>query len=151
MDIKTVGIVGSGTMGNGIAQAFAQSGYEVILYDVAEDALQKARNTIDKSLAKFVEKGKVQAADRTAALERITTTTGIDQLSRADYVVEAIFEHAETKRSLFQQLDTIVAPHVILASNTSSIPITLLGAATKKRASKLPTIRASSPTVCCCR
>jgi 3-hydroxybutyryl-CoA dehydrogenase len=132
MDIKTVGIVGSGTMGNGIAQAFAQSGYEVILYDVAEDALQKARNTIDKSLAKFVEKGKVQAADRTAALERITTTTGIDQLSRADYVVEAIFEHAETKRSLFQQLDTIVAPHVILASNTSSIPITLLGAATKR-------------------
>ena len=130
--IKTVGVIGAGTMGNGIAQVFAQSGFTVTLVDVAEPLLDRARTTIEKSLGKFVEKGKLTASDRDASLERLRTATSIDQLSDADYVVEAIVENAETKRGLFTSLDAITKPDVILASNTSSISITLLGAATKR-------------------
>jgi 3-hydroxybutyryl-CoA dehydrogenase len=94
--------------------------------------LDRARATIEKSLGKFVEKGKLTASDRDASLGRLQTATSIDQLSDADYVVEAIVENAETKRGLFTSLDAITKPEVILASNTSSISITLLGAATKR-------------------
>ena len=130
--IKTVGVIGAGTMGNGIAQVFAQSGLTVTLVDVAQPMLDRARATIEKSLGKFVEKGKLTASDRDASLGRLQTATSIDQLSDADYVVEAIVENAETKRGLFTSLDAITKPEVILASNTSSISITLLGAATKR-------------------
>ena len=130
--IKTVGVIGAGTMGNGIAQVFSQSGFSVTLVDVAPPMLDRAKTTIEKSLAKFVEKGKLTAADRDAALGRLATATSIDQLASADYVVEAIVENADTKRSLFSSLDTITRPEVILASNTSSISITLLGAATRR-------------------
>ncbi|HET6957564.1 MAG TPA: 3-hydroxybutyryl-CoA dehydrogenase [Vicinamibacterales bacterium] len=130
--IKTVGVIGAGTMGNGIAQVFAQSGFTVTLVDVAQPMLDRARATIEKSLGKFVEKGKLTASDRDASLGRLQTATSIDQLSDADYVVEAIVENAETKRGLFTSLDAITKPEVILASNTSSISITLLGAATKR-------------------
>jgi 3-hydroxybutyryl-CoA dehydrogenase len=130
--IKTVGVIGAGTMGNGIAQVFAQSGFSVTLVDVAEPMLDRARTTIEKSLGKFVEKGKLTAADRDASLGRLRTATSVDQLGEADYVVEAIVENAETKRGLFTSLDAITKPDVILASNTSSISITLLGAATKR-------------------
>jgi 3-hydroxybutyryl-CoA dehydrogenase len=132
MTIKTVGVIGAGTMGNGIAQVFAQSGFTVTLVDVAQPMLDRARATIEKSLGKFVEKGKLTASDRDASLGRLQTATSIDQLSDADYVVEAIVENAETKRGLFTSLDAITKPEVILASNTSSISITLLGAATKR-------------------
>ncbi len=132
MAIKTVGVIGAGTMGNGIAQVFAQSGFTVTLVDVAQPMLDRARATIEKSLGKFVEKGKLTASDRDASLGRLQTATSIDQLSDADYVVEAIVENAETKRGLFTSLDAIAKPEVILASNTSSISITLLGAATKR-------------------
>ena len=130
--IKTVGVIGAGTMGNGIAQVFAQSGFSVTLVDVAPPMLDRAKTTIEKSLGKFVEKGKLTAADRDAALGRLSTATSVDQLADADYVVEAIVENADTKRSLFSSLDTITRPEVILASNTSSISITLLGAATRR-------------------
>jgi 3-hydroxybutyryl-CoA dehydrogenase len=130
--IKTIGVIGAGTMGNGIAQVFALSGFSVTLVDVAEPMLDRARTTIEKSLGKFVEKGKLAAADRDASMARLKTATSIDRLGDADYVVEAIVENAETKRGLFTSLDAITRPEVILASNTSSISITLLGAATER-------------------
>jgi 3-hydroxybutyryl-CoA dehydrogenase len=130
--IESVGVIGSGTMGSGIAQVFAQAGCTVHLLDAAAPALDRARGTIEKSLGKFVEKGKLTAADRDAAMGRIQTSTSIDALATVDYVVEAIVEQIEAKRALFQQLDTLVREDVILASNTSSISITLLGAATRR-------------------
>src|SRR3989441_1944055 len=130
--IKVVGVIGAGTMGNGIAQVFAQAGFTVRLVDVAQPMLDRARTTIDKSLAKFVEKGKLAAADKDAALGRLSTTTSLDLLSDADYIVEAIVENADAKRALFTSLDAIVTRDAILASNTSSISITVLGAATKR-------------------
>ena len=129
-EIKRVGIVGAGTMGNGIAQAFAQAGFEVSLVDAADGALARARATIDKSLAKLVEKGKLAPDNRPAALARLSTSTSIDALAGADFVVEAIYEDVEAKRTLFATLDRITRPGVILSSNTSSISITTLGAAT---------------------
>jgi 3-hydroxybutyryl-CoA dehydrogenase len=130
--IKTVGVIGAGTMGHGIAQVFAQSGFSVRLVDVAQPMLDRARASIEKSLSKLVEKGRLTASDRDAALGRLATTTAIDQLSDVDYIVEAIVEQVEAKRALFTSLDAITRPDVILASNTSSISITLVGAATKR-------------------
>ena len=132
MAIKTIGVIGAGTMGNGIAQVFAQSGFDVRLVDVAQPMLDRARASIEKSLGKLVEKGKLTPADRDAAMGRLATFTTADRLSDVDYVVEAIVENAEAKRALFTSLDAIVRSDVILASNTSSISITVLGAATKR-------------------
>jgi len=132
MTIKTVGVVGAGTMGNGIAQVFAQAGINVRLVDVSQPMLDRARTTIQKSLAKFVEKGKLSSADRDLALGRVSTAVDVDVLSDADYVVEAIVENVEAKRTLFTSLDALTRPDVILASNTSSMSITVLGAATKR-------------------
>jgi len=132
MDINTVGVIGAGTMGSGIAQVFAQGGCHVVLVDVAEPVLERARRAIEKSLGRFVEKGTLSAADRDAALGRLSTSSSLDRLARADYVVEAVVEDADTKRTLFTSLDAIVQPGVVLASNTSSISITALGAATTR-------------------
>jgi 3-hydroxybutyryl-CoA dehydrogenase len=132
MEIKHVGVIGAGTMGNGIAQVFAQAGFNVRLVDVAQPMLDRACKSIEKSLAKLIEKGKLEAADRDAAMARISTATTLDRLNDADYVVEAIVENVEAKRELFTALDMIVRPQAILASNTSSISITTLGAATKR-------------------
>jgi 3-hydroxybutyryl-CoA dehydrogenase len=130
--IKTVGVIGAGTMGNGIAQVFAQSGFTVRLVDVAQPMLDRARGSIEKSLARFVDKGKLSREDRDATLARLTTSPSVESLVDADYIVEAIVENAEAKRELFAGLDALVHPEVILASNTSSISITLLGAATRR-------------------
>jgi len=130
--IKTIGVIGAGTMGNGIAQTFAQSGFSVILLDVAQPMLDRARGTIEAGLGKFVEKGRLSAADRDATLARLATTTTLDRLVEADYIVEAIVENADAKRALFTSLDAIATRDAILASNTSSISITSLGAATKR-------------------
>ena len=132
MEIRTVGVIGAGTMGNGIAQVFAQAGFTVRLVDVARPMLERARGTIEKSLGKFVEKGKLTAEDRDAALGRLNTTTALDKLSDADYIVEAIVEKVDAKGALFTSLDAIAPREAILASNTSSISITVLGAATKR-------------------
>jgi len=119
-------------MGNGIAQVFAQSGFTVRLVDVAQPLLDRARSSIDVSLAKFVQKGKLAASDRDAALGRLSTGTTLDALSDADYVVEAIVEKVDAKRADFTSLDALIKPSAILASNTSSISITMLGACTKR-------------------
>ena len=132
MNIKSVGVIGAGTMGNGIAQVFAQAGFSVQLVDIAAPMLDKARRTIESSLAKFVEKGKLSATDRDATLGRLKTTSTLDELAAVDYVVEAIVEDLAAKRSLFASLDALVKPEAILASNTSSISITALGAATRR-------------------
>ncbi|HEX2341592.1 MAG TPA: 3-hydroxyacyl-CoA dehydrogenase NAD-binding domain-containing protein [Vicinamibacterales bacterium] len=130
--IKVVGVVGAGTMGNGIAQVFAQAGFDVRLHDTFQPALDRARKTVETSLGKFVEKGKLSAGDRDAALGRLRATSTIDDLADADYVVEAIVEELEAKRALFRTLDALTPPHAILTSNTSSISITVLGAATAR-------------------
>ena len=130
--LQTIGVIGAGTMGNGIGPVFAQSGFTVRLIDVAQPMLDRARGSIEKSLARFVEKGKLSAEDRDATLARLTTGASVEHLADADYIVEAIVEQAEAKRELFAGLDAIVRPDVILASNTSSISITLLGAATRR-------------------
>lgn len=132
MTINTIGVVGAGTMGHGIAQVFAQAGYQVHLVDVAQPMLDRARAAIEKSLAKFVEKEKISATDRDATLGRLAATTTIDALADADFVVEAIIENAQAKRELFTRLDALTKPDAILTSNTSSISITLIGAATKR-------------------
>ena len=125
-------MVGAGTMGNGIAQVFAQAGYEVTLADAVPTALDRAKGTIEKSLARFVDKGKMTATDRDAALGRLQTSSALDMLGSVDYVVEAIAENVDVKREVFTRLDAITHPDVILTSNTSSISITTLGAATKR-------------------
>jgi 3-hydroxybutyryl-CoA dehydrogenase len=130
--IKTIGVVGAGTMGSGIAQVFAQADYAVQLVDVARPMLDTARRNIEKSLGKFLEKGKLTAAARDAALGRLSTATSLDSLADADYIVEAIVEDVEAKQSLFAGLDALVKQSTVLASNTSSISITSLGAATKR-------------------
>ena len=132
MNVKRVGVVGAGTMGNGIAQVFAQAGLEVQLVDVDQAMLDRARKTIEQSTAKFVEKGTLGAADRDAALARIATSPSVDALATSDYVVEAIVEQPAAKQALFKTLDALLPAHAILASNTSSISITLLAAATKR-------------------
>ena len=130
--ITRIGVIGAGTMGNGIAQVFAQSGFEVRLCDAVPAALDRARGSIEKSLGKFVEKGKLAAADRDAALGRLSTGSDLEALGDVDYVVEAIAEVLDAKLDIFRRLDTITRPGVILSSNTSSISITVLGAATKR-------------------
>jgi 3-hydroxybutyryl-CoA dehydrogenase len=132
MQINRVGVVGAGTMGNGIAQVFTQAGFAVRLIDAASSALDRARGTIEKSLGKFVEKGRLSATDRDAAMGRLATSTNVDALADVDFVVEAIFEDVEAKRGLFARLDQVTRPGVVLSSNTSSISITLLGAATTR-------------------
>jgi len=129
---RHIAVIGSGTMGSGIAQVFAQSGFAVTLQDVSQAALDRARDGIDKSLAKFVEKGKVPAAERDATLGRLTVSVNLDALAAADFVVEAIIEDVEAKSALFRTLDTLARPEVILSSNTSSISLTRLGAATSR-------------------
>jgi 3-hydroxybutyryl-CoA dehydrogenase len=132
LTIRRIGVVGAGTMGNGIAQVFAQAGFEVRLVDAAPGALDRARATIEKSLAKLVEKGRLSASDRNASMDRLSTGMNLDALTDVDYVVEAIFEMEQAKRELFARLDQLTRPEVILSSNTSSISITTLGAATNR-------------------
>ncbi len=131
-DIRTVGVVGAGTMGSGIAQVFAQAGYGVHLLDTVPAALDRARTTIEKSLGKLVEKGKLAPGDRERTLARITFGGTTADLAAVDFIVEAIVENVQAKRGLFSELDRVARAHVVLASNTSSISITALGAATRR-------------------
>lgn len=132
MQISTVGVVGAGTMGNGIAQVFAATGFPVRLRDMGEAPLNRGMGNIRKSLAKFVEKGKLSQEASDAAIARITTTTELRDLADCDLVVEAIFENFDAKKAVFEELDLLLGPEAILASNTSSIDITRLAAVTRR-------------------
>jgi 3-hydroxybutyryl-CoA dehydrogenase len=125
-------VLGAGTMGNGIAQTFAQHGHDVTLRDLDEAILDRALATIDKSLSKLVEKEKITRADRESALARLTRTTRFDAVASAEIVVEAILEDLALKVKTFEELDRTCPPGTLLASNTSSISITRLGAATRR-------------------
>jgi 3-hydroxybutyryl-CoA dehydrogenase len=132
MAIQTVGVVGAGQMGSGIAQVAAQAGYDVVLVDIKPEFVQKGLAGIDKSLGKLAEKGILTKDAATAARGRIRSSVANADLSTCDLVVEAVVENADVKRKLFAELDGLVGPDCILASNTSSIPITHLAAATKR-------------------
>jgi 3-hydroxybutyryl-CoA dehydrogenase len=127
-----VAVLGAGTMGNGIAQVFAQFGHTVVLRDLEGPILDRALANIDKSLAKLAEKGKIPAGEREATLARITAATDLAAVAGADLVVEAVVENLSIKAEIFRELDRLTAPHAILASNTSSISITKLGAFTRR-------------------
>lgn len=129
--MQTIFIVGAGTMGSGIAQVAAQSGFSVQLFDIAAQQLERARATISGNLDRLVKKEKLTAADRDAALARIETVTQLDGVAAADLVIEAASENEALKLELFAKLDALAKPEAILASNTSSISITKIAAATK--------------------
>ena len=132
MSIRVVGVVGAGTMGNGIAHVFARSGYKVVLCDVEQRFLDRGLATITKNLEREVAKGKIAAADQAAAIERIQTVVERAKLADCDIVIEAATEKLEIKAEIFRELDRILRPEAVLASNTSSISITKLGALTKR-------------------
>src|SRR5262249_13100353 len=132
MEIKTVGVLGAGTMGNGIAHVFAKAGYPVILCDVVQSQLDRALQTIGKNLEREVAKNKLTADQSQAALKRVQPVTERGALAKCDFVVEAATEKLEIKSQLFRELDSLCRPEVILASNTSSISITKLAALTKR-------------------
>ncbi|HMN21328.1 MAG TPA: 3-hydroxybutyryl-CoA dehydrogenase [Ottowia sp.] len=132
MSIQTVGIVGAGTMGNGIAQACAVSGIDVVMVDIAQAAVDKGLATIHKSLERLASKDKISAADQAAALARIKGSTNYDDLKGAQLVIEAATENQELKNKILGQLDGLLAPEVIIATNTSSISITQLAAVTSR-------------------
>lgn len=132
MDIKNVGVIGAGTMGNGIAHVFAKSGYNVTLVDVDQKFLDRGLATIGKNLEREVSKAKITGEQRDAALKCITATTDRKQLASCDLIVEAASERFEIKTELFRDLDAMCRPDIILASNTSSISITKLAAVTKR-------------------
>jgi 3-hydroxybutyryl-CoA dehydrogenase len=132
-EIKKVGVCGMGLMGAGIAQVAATSGYEVVALEAVQAALDKGLAGIKKSLDKFVEKGSLQAADRDAALGRLKTTTNVEDLKGCDLVIEAIVENIAAKKELFAKLDSLLAPHAIICSNTSSLCVIEMAAATKRQ------------------
>ncbi|HTZ82242.1 MAG TPA: 3-hydroxybutyryl-CoA dehydrogenase [Candidatus Acidoferrales bacterium] len=132
MNIQRVGVIGAGTMGNGIAHVFARSGYNVVLCDVEERFLERAMGTIAKNLEREVQKNKITIADKDAALGRIETITDRGRLAGCDFVIEAATEKFDIKTEIFRDLDRLMRPEVILASNTSSISITKLAAVTKR-------------------
>ncbi len=132
MEIKTIGVLGVGSMGTGITQASAQAGYNVISVDIDNKIIEGALKTMDKFMTKSVEKGKLAAEDKAAALSRIKGSTNIGDLKDADFVVEAVFEIMDLKKQVFKQLDEITRKDVIISSNTSSMSITELAKATTK-------------------
>jgi 3-hydroxybutyryl-CoA dehydrogenase len=132
MALARIAVLGAGTMGNGIAQVFAQHGHSVVLRDLDRAILERARAQIDKSLARLAEKGKIPPGEKDAALARITLATDAGALAECDLVVEAVVESLGVKTAVLQEADRITRPAAILASNTSSISITKLGAATRR-------------------
>jgi 3-hydroxybutyryl-CoA dehydrogenase len=129
---EIIGVVGSGTMGNGIAQVAARAGYDVVMRDVTDEFLQRGLAAIDKSLQREVDKERLTAAEKRAIAGRLTTTTELEGLRDALFVIEAVTEDLRVKTEVFKTLDEITKPDAILASNTSSISITKLGAATRR-------------------
>ncbi len=132
MDIKTVGVVGAGTMGNGIAQVAAQIGCDVIMRDIKDDFVERGLKNIDRFLSRSVEKGKMEAAQKNAILGRIKGTTDMQVLKDADFIIEVVIEDMDLKKAVFSELDEICPPNAILASNTSSMSLTEIATATKR-------------------
>lgn len=132
MAIERIAVVGAGQMGAGIAQVAAQAGLSVVLADASAELARRAVDKLGATLGKLVEKGKISSADRGALLARITPAATVDDCAGADLAVEAIVENEGVKKELFARLDALLPPHAILASNTSSISITALAAATKR-------------------
>ena len=132
MEVRTLGVVGAGQMGAGIAHVAAASGIRVVLTDLEGPYLEKARASIERNLEREVSKGKRTPEEKTAALERITATPVFSRLSEADLVIEAVVENEETKKDVFGKLDTVCSERAVLASNTSSISITRLAGATRR-------------------
>ena len=131
-EIKTIGVVGAGTMGNGIAQLSAQMGAKVIMRDINDEFVQRGLKSINKFLSKGVERGKVTEEQKAAVLGNIQGTTEMKDLAGADFIIEAVIEDLNLKKSVFSELDEICGPDTILATNTSSMSITLIAAATKR-------------------
>jgi 3-hydroxybutyryl-CoA dehydrogenase len=132
MIMKTLGVIGAGTMGSGIAQVMAVSGFDVVLNDIDESAVQRGLGTIDRGLERLVAKEKMSQGARTETLSRIRSATRLDDLAFCDLVVEAATENVQLKLKIFQELDRIAKPDAILASNTSSISLTRIAGATKR-------------------
>ena len=131
--MKNITVIGAGTMGNGIAHVFAMTGYEVTLVDISPDALERALKTIEKNLGRMLKKEKISEQDMAATLQRIQTTTSMQEAAaKADFIVEAATERMDLKLKIFEELDRHAPEGVILASNTSSISITKIGAATQR-------------------
>jgi len=127
MEVRIIGVIGAGQMGSGIAQVAAQAGYEVLLLDASEEALKRGLEAIRRSLGKFLEKGRITEEAYEATLGRIRTTLDLEAFREADLIVEAIVEDEGAKRALWERVGALAKPEAILASNTSSIPITALG------------------------
>jgi 3-hydroxybutyryl-CoA dehydrogenase len=132
MDIKKLGVVGAGAMGNGIAQIAAQIGCEVVMRDIKDEFVERGMKSIDRFLSRSVEKGKLEAGEKDAILGRIKGTTDMSQLKDMDFVIEVVIEDLELKKSVFKELDELCRPEVIIASNTSSMSITEIAAATNR-------------------
>ncbi len=132
MNIKTIGVIGAGTMGNGIVQVCAAAGLKVIMQDIAEDAVQRGLDTISTSLDRLIKKEKISNTDKQSTLANIEPTTSLDNLTNVDLVIEAATENEKLKLQIFQQLDEICKPEALLASNTSSISLTKIAGATQR-------------------
>lgn len=132
MEIKKIGVLGAGTMGNGIAQVAAQSGFEVVMRDIEERFVENGLKAIEKFLSKSVEKGKMTEDQKKNVLARIKGTTRMEDLKDVDFVIEAVFEDLELKKNVFRQLDELTKDHVILTTNTSSMSITEIAVSTKR-------------------
>jgi len=132
MEIKKIGVLGAGAMGNGIAQICAQAGYEVVMRDIADEFVQRGLKAVEGFLAKSVEKGKLTEEEKKKITGRIRGTTNMADLKGCDFFIEAVLEDLELKKQVFGELDGLTRPEVILATNTSSMSITAIGAATKR-------------------
>jgi 3-hydroxybutyryl-CoA dehydrogenase len=132
MNIKVIGVLGAGTMGNGIAQVAAQAGYQVVMRDIEDRFVQNGLKAIEKFLTKSVEKGKMKEEEKKAIIARVKGTIRVEDLKDADVVIEAVFEDLDLKKNLFKQLDELTRPEVILTTNTSSMSITEVAMATKR-------------------
>jgi 3-hydroxybutyryl-CoA dehydrogenase len=132
MEIRTIGVVGAGTMGNGIAQVAAQAGYNVVMRDIEERFVQGGLKNIDRFLTKSVEKGKMTADDKAAVMGRIKGTTKMEDLKDADFIIEAALEVMDLKKQIFAELDELAGKDVVLSTNTSSMSITEIATATKR-------------------
>jgi 3-hydroxybutyryl-CoA dehydrogenase len=132
VEIRTVGVVGLGTMGAGIAQVSVQSGHETVGREISDELNERARSTIERYLGRAVEKGRMSETDKDSALGRLTLTTALDDLADCDLVIEAIVEELEPKRELFAELERICRPDTILATNTSALSVSKIAAATQR-------------------